>query len=134
MGYRPSGKKPKLPPFVALTWDLLNSKAYRDLPFAAAKALPFFIGKPKIHFGNALLYHTDFQLSYGEGERLGFAPATFSKVLKALIANGFLDPIDKGGLRGNGKSCSKFRISRRWEKYGTSEFQKIDWEQFQPRA
>jgi hypothetical protein len=41
--------KNHLPPFVPLTWDLLNHAAYRDLKPSAAKALPYFLGKYQVY-------------------------------------------------------------------------------------
>ena len=33
--------------FVPMTWDMLNSTAYKALPASSAKVLPFFLGKVK---------------------------------------------------------------------------------------
>jgi hypothetical protein len=43
---------------------------------------------------------------------------------------GFIDPVKKGGLRGTGLTSSSFKLSRRWESYGTSAFKEIRWESF----
>jgi hypothetical protein len=126
-------RKDSLPPFVALIWDVLNSKAYIDLPASAGKALPYFLGKVKCSFNDPQRYLIEFSFSYSEGKRLGFATATFSNVIKALVKKGFIDPVDKGGLRSNGKSYNIFRLSRRWEKYGNADFKDIEWECFLPR-
>lgn len=107
--------KDKIPGgFVPLTWNMLDSKAYIALKPSSAKALPYFAGKgrgfqkkDKIHFS----------FPYAEAARLGFAPATFNSVISDLMSKGFIDPIDKGGLRGDGKSNNKFALSVRWEKY-----------------
>ena len=34
------------------------------------------------------------------------------------MRKGFIDPVDKGGLRGAGLSCNIFRMSDRWKHYG----------------
>ena len=88
-------KGKRLPPFVALPWTMLNSKAYKDLPPSAAKALPYFLGKPKLPFSDPGYYSVEFGLSYGEAKRLGFAPSTYSKVIQALMRAGFIDPVYK---------------------------------------
>lgn len=119
-------KGPKLPPFVAVPWDVLNAPAYTKLPASAAKALPYFFGRPKVPFSDGQYHEADFPFSYPEAKKLGFASATWFKVLCDLVAHGFLDPVSKGGLRGNGKSCSRFSLSARWKKYGGKDFQLLD--------
>lgn len=122
--------KNKLPPFVALTWDLLNSPAYRDLTGSAGKALPYFWGK----HGKGLKrdrgdFSGTFEFSYGEAERLGFAPRTFSRVIQELVQKGFIDPAGYGGLRGFCKSFNKFSLSSRWMDYGITGFKAASWKQ-----
>jgi hypothetical protein len=135
--HRPGGQRRRrgnrLPPFVALTWEMLNSQAYRDLPYAAAKALPFFLGKFKGGFNDPGKYQQEFRFSYGEGQRYGFSPGTFSKIIQDLVRLGFIDPVDRGGLKSDGKGYSLFRLSRRWEVYGTGGFEALEWRCFQPR-
>lgn len=115
--------------FVAMPWKLLNSKAYKELKHSSAKALPYFIGKKyKSERGNKLY----FTFSYSEAKRLGFAAATFCSVIQDLIRKGFVDPVDKGGLRGDGKSYNKYTLSKRWEKYRALDFKMIEWNQFKP--
>jgi hypothetical protein len=112
---------------------MLNSRAYRALPPSAAKALPFFLGKVKVKHFDQARFHEEFRFSYGEGKRYGFAPATFSRVIQALVRTGFIDPVDKGGLRSDGKRYNLFRLSRRWELFGTIDFESLNWKCFQPR-
>jgi len=123
----------KLPPFVALTWEMLNSIAYKDLPPSAAKVLPYFLGKPKFNYNDPERYREEFPLSYSEAKRYGFAIATHHRSIRELIEKGFIDPVDKGGLRGLGKSCSLFTLSWRWKEYGRPGFEKIEWRCFEPR-
>jgi hypothetical protein len=123
----------KLPPFVALPWEIMNSAAYISMKHSARAVLPYFLGKPKVPFNRPQYLQTDFQFSYPEACRSGFARSTFSKAIKTLVSHGFVDPVDKGGLRGHGKSCSRFKISRRWELYGKKAFIQISWEEFKPK-
>lgn len=126
-------KKLRLPPFVPLTWELLNSQAYIDLPASAAKALPYFLGKVKLALNDPQRHKTEFSFSYGEAEQLGFARGTHSRSITELMDKGFINPVDKGGLRGCGRSCSLFILSDRWKRYGTPEFEQIaPWNQFAP--
>jgi hypothetical protein len=124
----------RLPPFVPLPWQMLNSKAFIELPPSASKALPYFFGKVKLSFRDPQRYFAEFSFSYTEGKRYGFALATFSKVIQALVRFGFIDPVDKGGLRGECKSFNRFKLSKRWETYGTENFLPSEWKTFLPRA
>jgi hypothetical protein len=134
MGRR-QGKQAKITGgFVPLTWKLLNSRAYRNLPVSASKALPFFLGKPHVPYGNTMLFEVVFDFSYREANRcLGYSNSTFHKVICDLMSLGFIDPVDKGGLRGEGRSCSQFRVSPRWEQYGTKAFKEVRWKEFKPK-
>lgn len=129
-----SKKKNKLPPFVALPWVILNSRAYKELNFSATKALPYFLGKVREGYRDPQRYLVEFSFSYSEAKRYGFASSTFSKVIQELVGKGFIDPVDKGGLRSDGKSYNLFKLSERWERYGTKEFIHKDWKSFQPRV
>lgn len=115
--------------FVALPWNVLNSKAYIALKPSSAKALPYFIGKGRNMQRKDKIY---FPFPYAEADRLGFAPATFSNLIKDLMGKGFIDPIDKGGLRSDGKSNNMFALSVRWDKYGEHDFEKVEWSTFEP--
>lgn len=123
----------RLPPFVPLTRDMLKHKAYIELPFAASKALPYFLGKICMPFNDPDRFMTPFSFSYKEAKSLGFATATFSKVIVDLVKHGFIDPIDRGGLRGECKSNNTFCLSQRWKAFGESNFEIVDWKCFLPR-
>ena len=107
-------KKSNLPPFVAISWETLNSQAYRQLNFASAKLLPYLLGKPKLRFDDLNYYESTFSFSYGEAESLGFARQTFSRCIKDLQVGGFLVKVSSGGLRGESKSYSRYRLSNLW--------------------
>ncbi len=121
-------KKNKLPPFVAITREMLHSKAYMKLPPSAAKILPFFLDKIRVVYKDPARYSTTFHFPYSEARKLGFGKTTFYKILKALMKNGFIDPVEKGGLRGYGLTRSSFTLSQRWEGYGRADFKGILWE------
>lgn len=123
-------KRFRTEPFVALTWELLNSKAYQQIPNSAAKILPYFLGKAKIDFRDPARYETQFTFTYSEAKKQGLAKSTFSKALRDLMKFGFIDPVTKGGLRGTGLTSSMFKLSKRWEHYGTAAFKEIKWECF----
>lgn len=123
----------RLPPFVPLTWEMLNHKAYKELPFAASKALPYFLGKVKMDYNAPNRLTTEFSFSYSEAKLLGFANATFSKVITDLVKYGFIDPKDRGGLRGECRTYSFFCLSERWKLYGQEGFLPVNWKCFFPR-
>jgi hypothetical protein len=114
-------KKDRLPPFVPLPWELLNSRAYIDFPPSALKALPYFLGKIKLTWHDPARYSEIFTFSYPEGKKLGFAYGTFSQVIDNLVKHGFIILVEKGGLRGKGKGYNKFRLSNRWKDYGSEK-------------
>lgn len=127
-----SGEKPKLAPFVALPWEIMNSKAYINLSPSSAKALPYFLGKYGREYGMAYVKSRSpsfsgkpIVFSYAEAERLGFATRTFSRVIQDLIAKGFIEMAGYGGLRGFCKTNNKFILSTRWERYDKLDFQAV---------
>ncbi|MBA4349614.1 MAG: hypothetical protein C0415_06485 [Thermodesulfovibrio sp.] len=123
----------KLPPFVALTWEMLNSKAYKELNYASAKALSYFLGKFKGSYHDPQRYLSGFSFSYSEAKTYRFSSATFSKIIQELVAKGFIDPVDRGGLRSDGKSYNLFKLSERWKDYGKPDFKPLNWKCFLPR-
>lgn len=127
---RPS-KRPKTPPFVALPFNLLNHPAYMKLKPSSAKVLPYFFGKVKVPWNDIQRHQTTFPFSYTEAARYGFATATFSAAIKDLVALGFVDPVERGGLRGMGRTTSQFRLSPRWKEYGKPGFVEVRWEGFE---
>ncbi|OEU61718.1 MAG: hypothetical protein BA870_01365 [Desulfuromonadales bacterium C00003094] len=126
-------KSGKLPPFVPILWDILNSVAYQEIPPSAAKALPHFLGKVKMNTRDPQYYNTPFPFSYSEGNRYGFAKATFARCICDLMRYGFIDPVEKGGLRGDSKTSSQFKLSARWQRYGKADFVEVRWETFVPK-
>jgi len=119
--------------FVALPHHMLESRAYKELPPSAAKLYSYFVKKVsfKPAYADPLRYSQVIIYTYSEAERVnGLGRSTFSMCLKDLVRLGFIDPVEKGGLRGSGLSSNRFKLSRRWEKYGTPEFIEIRWESF----
>lgn len=127
------GKKMSLPPFVAVTWEVLNSKAFVDLSHHARVALLYFLGKPKRHPKDSEYYSTPFTFPYSEAKRLGFPNSTFAKAIRALVAHGFIDPVEKGGCFGDLKKANRFTLSERWRSFGVANFEVIDWRGFVQR-
>jgi hypothetical protein len=117
---RPKGER--LPPFVPIFHDELESTAYRKLSANAAKLLPYFKricvkatrGKPN--------ETTLFGFTYTEAVKYGFARRTFSRAVQELQKHGFIEIAEVGGLRGTGHSCSQYKLSKRWVTFGG-----LDW-------
>lgn len=132
MGGR-NGKR-KGPPFAMILTEVVKSEAYRKLSPSAAKALPIFIIKTgEVHCLNpkdAAWTRSVFGLTYTEAEKYGITRPTFFRVLQNLMSFGFLDPVEKGGRRSDGRSCSKFRHSNRWRDYGKPGFEDVRWKGF----
>ncbi len=117
----------QLPPFVPMLWEMLNSNAYKDLPPSAAKSLPYFLGKVKKSYKDPQRCLIEFHLSYREAKKYGFANTTHHRNICQLVEKGFIDPCDKGGLKSDGKGYNLFRLSKRWENYGTGSFKEKKW-------
>jgi hypothetical protein len=130
---KPGKRSGKTLKFVMLDWKLLNSNAFKALPHSAGKALPLFLGKVKLPPDHPEKYSATFSYTYSEAQKDGFANTTHFNNIRELIAKGFIDPVDKGGLRGCGRANNVFRLSERWEKYGQPDFKHLDWRTFKPR-
>lgn len=124
---------------VQVPWDMLNKPAYQDLSPSAAKALPYFLGKVKfgrksgMEYASASYYSFQFNFSYAEARKYGFATATFNKVIRDLVEKGFLDCVYRGGMRGLGLSFTWFTLSPRWLNYGKPDFQIVRFNAFVPK-
>jgi len=122
MGKPRHSQKERLPPFVPILNDELESTAFRTLTANSAKLLLYFKricikatkGKPD--------YITIFGFTYTEAVKYGFARRTFSRAVQELQKHGFIDIAEVGGLRGAGHSCSRYKLSGRWVTFGG-----LDW-------
>ncbi len=71
-------------------------------------------------------FRVSFSMTYPEARKHGLATATFWSALIQLKKVGFIDCIQPGGLTcGDGKAPSIFRLSQRWKKYGTPDFEDL---------
>lgn len=126
------GKSGRLPPFVALTWKVLNSGAYKKLPSSAAKALPYFLGKVKSVPNDPDRYTTSFTFTYSEAKKYGFSKTTFYKILSDLVKLKFIEVVKKGGMRAYGMTSTSFKLSKGWEYFGTPLFKEGKWKELYP--
>ena len=110
-------------PFVPITYEMMDSKAFEELNATALKTL--ILSFRKVKTNNPIdRYQTQFTFTYPEAAKHGLGHSSFSRALKELIAIGFIDCVSKGGMRFEGNSSSQYRLSKRWEKYGTHGFEK----------
>lgn len=114
--------------------ELLKSDAWRNLPPSAGKALNVFILKAgEVNCVSPMdtgWHRATFSLTYTEAEKYGFTRPTYFRLLQDLMAFGFIDPVKKGGRRGDGKTASVFRHSSRWREYGKPGFKEVRWKGF----
>lgn len=131
--------------FVAITCEMINSQAYRELTGSAIKALILCMRKVK-EMDRTERFKVIFSLTYPEAKKQGFCDGTFWRAMKSLQRLGFIDCTIKGGLTGRhkktpsahnyktpvkwkgkeyGKTPSAYRLSLRWKKYGTPDFEDI---------
>lgn len=120
MARKPSYKKKnRLPPFAAILNDEMLSTAYMELKPSAAKAYPHFKRIAGIVLKKSGGHVFDF--TYAEAKKLGFARRTFSEIINDVNAKGFIDIVEHGGMRGQRRSNSKYRLSERWKDYGKGQ-------------
>jgi hypothetical protein len=100
-------KKNKLSRFIALLWEMVDSKAWQDLSNAARVA--FIHLKRKVVSSNP----GEISLSYKEMEKI-MNRHTFSRALKQLETIGFITKEQHGGLY---RRRNFFRLSDEWRKY-----------------
>jgi hypothetical protein len=105
--------------FVPLAHNLLKSKAYMDLSTGAKVALNYFLMDKKSG------HQTELILTFPQAKNYGVcsSPTTFNKIKKELVAKGFLDSSEPGGL---GKH-SVYKESYRWKYFGTDQFEELQY-------
>lgn len=114
--------KLKLPPFVPIFLKELDSPAFHKLNGNSAKLYCYLKRACSRAAGNKPANSvTVFGFSYAEGERYGFARQTFRRAISELAGNGFIELVEKGGLRGAGGVCSKYRLSNVWSELEMKE-------------
>jgi hypothetical protein len=115
--------------YVAMTYHLLESPAYRALKYPSAKLLPLIYKEAadqlKTIYGTAVFWSGDFTFTYSHAGAHGIAKATFSDVLSDLVGLGFLDCVRRGTMK---KQTTVWRLSQRYQKFGTSAFVKVRWD------
>jgi hypothetical protein len=124
---------------ISVRFYLLRSEAYQSLEYAhSAKVLTWFFEKRRVERGKTSPYQTSrkgkqrwieskepVKFTYDESRCRGLTNYKFSKALRELHAHGFIDVAKHGtGLQGD---SSTYILSDRWERYGTPDFEKVDY-------
>lgn len=110
---------------VYVSWEILESKAFRQLSATAIRILLRFLQKRTwITMRKKTIYENGgLVLTYTEAQEMGISTSQFSNILRKLIEVGFIDMEHQGG--GLGRDYSRYTISNRWENYGTDTFKPI---------
>jgi hypothetical protein len=110
--------------FIAITYQMMDSKAFRAMNVSALKAFIFCMRKVKVHDPvDRFKYH--FSLTYPEAKKHGLTDSTFFRGMKQLQDLGFIVCVMKGGLDSGIKKPTLYRLSQKWKDYGTPNFKKL---------
>lgn len=107
--------------FVALTYEIIDGRAFKKLNGAAMKAFILCLRKVRT-FNPHDRYSYQFTLTYAEAQKSGLWASAFDRGIKELHKFGFIEIVHRGGMRFQGKSRTTYRLSQRYQKYGTAEF------------
>jgi hypothetical protein len=110
--------------FIAITFEMMDSKAFRAMNQSALKAFIFCMRKVKID-DPIDRFKYQFSLTYPEAKKQGLTDSTFCRGMKQLQDLGFTDCVMKGGLDKGIKKATLYRLSKRWKDYGTPAFKKL---------
>ena len=114
---------------------MFYSQAFMELSASGIRVLMRCLqkrkwSKVKIRGTKQIIYNNDgFIFPYVEADFLHIKTTQFWKNIKKLIAVGFLEIVHQGGWYQKNekeKDYSVYRLSDRWKKYGTQEFNKIE--------
>ena len=126
MGRNKSGWKRKPPAYIQLPYKVVNSEAYKELKHAARGILPQMYGKARYRHDDPNIYERVFEFSYREAKRFKYSSSTYYEAMSDMRKRGFIDKVRQGGSHGEHKATNLYRLSRRWELFGTDEFLESD--------
>jgi hypothetical protein len=120
--------------------EMMESEAFRSLSSKAMWVLLRFFQKrtwSEIRQGGrkiTVYENSGLTFTYPEANHFGISDSQFYRSIKALIERGFLDPEHRGGSFGQGRDYSRFRLSERWRKWGTPDFEKKSFQRLLPKG
>jgi len=115
--------------------DIYYSEAFISLSASAIRTLMRCLQKlrwkkEKVHGKKRVVYHNDgFIFPYCEASFLKIGTTQHWKNMRKLIEVGFLDIVHQGGWYQKyekEKDYSVYKLSDRWKKYGTQDFQRVE--------
>lgn len=111
------------PPYTQIEHKLVNSEAFKKLrPHTKWLYVEFRLR----YYGNNPRH-----IVFAEREIKGVMNlVTFRAGYKSLIKFGFIDLVERGGFY---RKPHIFGLSKRWEKYGTKEFEEVDIDKLFPK-
>jgi hypothetical protein len=107
--------------FVPLSFEEQDSTAYMELTGNASKVYGYLKRAARTAAckgGGTRERDIIFDYTYAEAKRRGFSESTFIRAIKDLWAKGFIDVIERGGLRGKGRTNSHYKLAAYWKTYG----------------
>jgi hypothetical protein len=115
---------------IFVTWEISESEAFCTLSGTAIRVLLRFLQKrtwsKMKHKGKKTIIYNNSGLSftYTEAKALGISTSAFYRTLTKLISVGFIDIEHQGGPYG--RDYSRYKISERWQDYGTDKFVNVE--------
>ena len=109
---------------VLLNWEIMESKAFRDLSAADIRVYLRLLQKRKWTKRGRTITYTDepFGFPYSEAtQALGIGRSTFRRSIRRLYDRGFIKVEHQGGSF-EGKDYSRYSLSEDWRRYGTLDF------------
>jgi len=109
---------------VLLNWEIMESKAFRELSAADIRVYLRLLQKRKWTKRGRKITYTDepFGFPYSEAtQALGIGRSTFRRSIRRLHERGFIKVEHQGGSF-EGKDYSRYSLSEDWRRYGTPDF------------
>lgn len=122
----PAPKRFRLRRQVRIEPEMFESLPFRLLSAKAMWTLLRFLQKrtwTNGRRGRPVYSDEPLSLTYSEADAFGISRAQFHRTLRRLVELGFLDPVHRGGAYG--RDPSTYRVSSRWEDYGTPQFREV---------
>jgi len=103
---------------------MIHSRAVSELSLAARWVLILFLEKVKTSDDR---FSVEFAFTFAEAKKDGIPNDTFHRSVSQLIKYGFIMRVKRGGIIGfeGKKENTYYRLSQRWETYGTDKFIEI---------
>ena len=107
--------------FVPITFEEMDSMAFISLNGNSAKLYGYLKRAARTAaYKNGMSRQGDvqFDFTYSEAKRHGFSESTFIRAIRQLWEKGFIELVERGGLRGQGRSNSRYKLAAYWKTYG----------------